>query len=234
METCAVVQNPAAKEESVGGVIMPYEIVSEYFVEELGEIPAKPIYTVIKRAFDIVGSLIALAVLFIPMIIIVAIVRLDSPGPTFYVQDRLGLNGKRIGVIKFRTMYVDAEQSGAQWSNGEDDPRITPFGRILRRTRLDEIPQFWQTLIGEMSIIGPRPEREIFYDKFETYIHGFRQRLRVKPGITGLAQVMGGYDLKPEEKIVYDIEYIKNRSVWLDIKIMFMTVKVILTHSGAK
>ena len=234
METCAVAQNPAAKEESVGGVIMPYEIVSEYFVEELGEIPAKPIYTVIKRAFDIVGSLIALAVLFIPMIIIAVIVRLDSPGPTFYVQDRLGLNGKRIGVIKLRTMYVDAEQSGAQWSNGKDDPRITPFGRILRRTRLDEIPQFWQTLIGEMSIIGPRPEREIFYDRFETYIHGFRQRLRVKPGITGLAQVMGGYDLKPEEKIVYDIEYIKNRSVWLDIKIMFMTVKVILTHSGAK
>ncbi len=234
METCAAADSTTTKEESDGGVIMPYEIVSEYFVEELGEIPAKPIYTAIKRAFDIVGSIIALVLLFIPMLIIALIVSLDSSGPIFYVQERLGLNGKRIGVIKFRTMYVDAERRGAQWSNGEDDPRITPFGRILRRTRLDEIPQFWQTLIGEMSIIGPRPEREIFYDRFETYIHGFRQRLRVKPGITGLAQVMGGYDLKPEEKIVYDIEYIKDRSVWLDIKILFMTVKVILTHKGAK
>ena len=221
-------------EESTDRVILPYEIVNEHYVEELGDIPAKPIYCVIKRSFDIIASFAALVLLFIPMIIIAIIVRLDSPGSAFYVQERLGVNGKPINVIKFRTMYVDAEQSGAQWSNGKDDPRITPFGRILRQKRLDEIPQFWQTLIGEMSIIGPRPEREVFYNKFETYIHGFSQRLCVKPGITGLAQVMGGYDLKPEEKIVYDIEYIKNRSVWLDIKILFMTVKVILTHSGAK
>lgn len=234
MET-ATLEHTLKTDRAYGdGVLLPYEKIGEYYVEELGDLPAKPVYSVIKRSFDIVASLAALLLLLIPMIIIAIIVRLDSPGPAFYVQDRLGLNGKHINILKFRTMYMDAEQDGAQWSMGDDDPRITRFGRILRKTRLDEVPQFLLTLTGEMSLVGPRPERQVFYEEFETYVHGFYQRLCVKPGITGLAQVMGGYDLKPEEKIVYDIEYIKNRSIWLDMKIFFLTANVVLTHKGAK
>lgn len=131
-------------------------------------------------------------------------------------------------------MHADAEKDGARWSSGDNDKRIYKFGRVLRKTRFDELPQLFCCLIGTMSLIGPRPERECFYNEFEKYIHGFNQRLKVKPGITGLAQVSGGYDLKPQEKVLLDIEYIKKRSIWLDIKIMFKTVAVIFNHKGAK
>ena len=131
-------------------------------------------------------------------------------------------------------MYENAEANGAQWSRGEDDERITPIGKVLRRTKFDEIPQLFNCLIGNLSIIGPRPEREIFYNCFETYVHGFSQRLLVKPGITGLAQIKGGYFLKPEEKIIYDIEYIKTRSLWTDFKILLSTVSVVIRGDGSK
>lgn len=215
-------------------MILPCEHTKEYYVEDLGEIPPKPLYTVMKRAFDILCSVLALAVLAIPMAVIAAVIKCTSPGPAFYHQDRLGLNGKRFDVIKFRSMIVDAEKDHIQWSEGEDDPRITPIGRFLRKTRLDELPQFWCILKGEMSLVGPRPEREVFYNEFEQYIHGFHERLKVKPGLTGLAQVRGGYYLMPEEKIVYDVEYIKTRSLWLDLKIMLETVGVVCKREGAK
>ena len=218
-------------------VIMPCEVNEEFFVEDLGEIDKKPVYSFFKRAFDIVFSIIALVVLALPMAVIAILVKFSnksSGGTIFYHQERLGLNGAKIDVIKFRTMHMDAEANGAQWSNGDDDPRITPFGRVLRKTRLDELPQFWCILKGEMTLVGPRPEREIFYDQFDKYIHGFRERLKVKPGLTGHAQVCGGYYLKPEEKIVYDVEYIKKRSLWLDFKIILKTAKVIFKHEGAK
>lgn len=218
-------------------VIMPYEANEEFFVEDLGEIDKKPVYSFFKRAFDIVFSIIALVVLALPMAVIAILVKFSnksSGGTIFYHQERLGLNGAKIDVIKFRTMHMDAEANGAQWSNGDDDPRITPFGRVLRKTRLDELPQFWCILKGEMTLVGPRPEREIFYNQFDKYIHGFRERLKVKPGLTGHAQVCGGYYLKPEEKIVYDVEYIKKRSLWLDFKIILKTAKVIFKHEGAK
>lgn len=107
-------------------------------------------------------------------------------------------------------------------------------GRFLRKTRLDELPQLWNILKGELSIVGPRPERECFYKEFETYIHGFSNRLKVKPGLIGLAQVNGGYDLKPEEKIVFDMEYIRERSVWIDLGIILKTVGVVVFGRGAK
>lgn len=182
-------------------------------MEELGELDAKPVYSFFKRFFDIVLSLFALIVLLIPILIIAVIVKLTSPGSVLYKQERLGKDGVSFEIIKFRSMYADAESNGAQWSDGENDERITPFGKFLRRTRMDELPQFAQILTGKMSLVGPRPERECFYEKFETYIHGFSERLKVKPGLTGLAQVSGGYDLRPEEKVVYDIEYIKKRSL---------------------
>ncbi len=129
-------------------------------------------------------------------------------------------------------MYKDAEERAIQWSMGDDDPRITPIGRMLRRTRLDELPQLFCILKGDMSLVGPRPEREVFYEEFETYVHGFSERLRIRPGMTGLAQVNGGYDLKPEEKILYDVEYIRRRSLPLDFKILLKTVGVVLKRGG--
>ena len=221
-------------QEHSEAVILPYEKKAEYFVEDVGEVNGKTAYCVIKRIFDILLSLIALVVLAIPMLIIALIIKLSSKGTVFYHQERLGLNGKPFNIIKFRTMRMDAEANGAQWSEGDDDPRIYPFGRFLRKVRLDELHQLWNILKGELSIVGPRPERPCFYDEFETYIHGFRTRLKVMPGLTGLAQVHGGYDLKPEEKIVYDVEYIKTRSLWLDLKIILATVRVVLTRDGAK
>ena len=206
-------------------VILPYEVTGEYYVEELGELDAKPVYSFFKRFFDIVLSLFALIVLLIPMLIIAVIVKLTSPGSALYKQERLGKDGVSFEIIKFRSMYADAENNGAQWSDGENDERITPFGKFLRRTRMDELPQFAQILTGKMSLVGPRPERECFYEKFETYIHGFSERLKVKPGLTGLAQVSGGYDLRPEEKVVYDIEY---------IKCILLTVRIIFSHNGAR
>lgn len=215
-------------------VILPYESREEYYIEELGEIKIHPTYLFAKRIFDIVFSIAALLIFAVPMLVIALLVKCTSPGKVLYYQERLGLGGRKINIIKFRTMCVDAEKNGAQWSSGEKDPRVTSIGKFLRRTRLDELPQFWCILKGEMSVVGPRPEREVFYDAFEQYIHGFRERLKVKPGLTGLAQIKGGYFLKPEKKIQYDIEYIKTRSLWVDIKIIFATVKVVLTHDPVK
>lgn len=215
-------------------VIAPFETDKEFFVEQLGEIEKKPFYDFSKRVFDIVVSAVGLIVLIIPMIIIGIIIKCSSKGSVLYCQERLGYRGKKINVIKFRSMYSDAEQKGAQWSDGDEDDRIFPFGKILRKFRLDELPQLWCILKGDMSIVGPRPERECFHEIFETYIHGFSERLKVKPGLTGHAQINGGYDLRPEEKILFDVDYIKKRSFWFDLKIIFGTIKVVFTHEGAK
>lgn len=215
-------------------VILPFEKKAEYFVDDVGEINNQSVYCVIKRFFDIILSAVALIILAIPMLIIAIGIKLSSKGTVFYRQERLGLNGKPFSIIKFRTMRMDAEANGAQWSCGDEDPRIYPFGRFLRKVRLDELPQLWNILKGDLSIVGPRPERECFYEEFETYVHGFHNRLKVMPGLTGLAQVNGGYDLKPEEKIVYDMEYIKTRSLWLDFRIILDTVRVVFTKDGAK
>ena len=221
-------------EKAAAAVILPFEIEGEYHVPSLGELKQKPFYSFVKRAFDILASVLALLILALPMIVIAIVIRATSPGKAVYQQERLGLHGKKFNILKFRTMYSDAESTGAQWSVGDDDPRITPVGRFLRKTRLDELPQFLCILRGEMSLVGPRPERAVFYDAFETYVHGFHERLKVKPGLSGLAQVRGGYDLRPEEKILYDVEYIKKRSALLDLRIMLETVAVMLTHKGAK
>lgn len=215
-------------------VILPYEHSEEFYVEELGTVEKKPVYAFFKRALDVAVALLFSVVLLVPMLIIALLVKITSKGSAFYHQERLGLDGKKIDVLKFRTMRMDAEEDGIRWSGGEDDPRITGFGRVLRNTHLDELPQLWCILTGSMSLVGPRPEREVYYDAFEQYIHGFHQRLKVKPGLTGLAQVKGGYFLKPEEKILYDVEYIKTRSFWLDIKIILKTIGVVFRREGVK
>lgn len=192
-----------------------------------------PFFCFFKRLFDIFFSLF-LGILLLPVMLIIALlVKIDMSGPVIYKQERLGKNGKRFYIFKFRTMDITAEDDGPRWAKA-DDPRCTKIGRKLRKTRLDELPQLWNILKGEMSFVGPRPERPYFYDQFETYIHGFSNRMAVAPGLTGLAQVMGGYDLLPEKKILYDMEYIKHRSLLLDLKIIFKTVKLVFTHKGAR
>lgn len=197
------------------------------------DVPQKPVYFLIKRVFDIIAGSLALIVLFIPLIIVGILIRLDSPGNAIFKQERLGKNGKAFTIYKFRTMRENAEENGAQWAE-EDDDRCTRLGKYLRKVRLDEWPQLINIIKGEMSIIGPRPERECFYNDFEQYIDGFNQRLKVKPGLTGWAQVCGGYELLPEEKIAYDLEYIEKLNIWLDIKIILKTVGIIFSSEGAR
>ena len=161
-------------------------------------------YRFVKRAFDMCSAGCALIILAISMGIIALKIKSESPGPVIYAQERVGKNGKPFMVYKFRSMYVDAEKRGAQWAQG-DDPRVTPFGKVMRKTRLDEIPQFWNVFKGDISLIGPRPERPAFCQEFEKRIHGWDYRTLVRPGLSGLAQITGGYDLLPKEKVVLDL-----------------------------
>ena len=141
--------------------------------------------------------------------------------------------GLLILAIPMIIMRLNAEENGPQWAD-EQDPRCTHFGQILRRTRLDELPQLYNILRGDMSFVGPRPERAYFYREFEKYIPGFSNRLLVTPGLTGYAQVNGGYSLKPEEKIIYDMEYIERQSIILDIRCLLETVHIVFSHEGAR
>ena len=160
-------------------------------------------------------------------------IRIDSKGGAVFSQERLGLGGKKFKILKFRSMHLNSEEYGPQWATSDDD-RITRVGKFIRKTRLDELPQFFNILAGSMTFVGPRPERAYFYSVFDRDIPHFKYRLSVVPGLTGWAQVNGGYDLSPAQKINYDIYYIRNRSLWLDLKCIFMTFSVIFTGNGAR
>ena len=201
--------------------------------EKLGVLPKKTGYRFVKRMMDFFFALILLCIFLVPTLLIALAVWISTGASPIYRQKRLGLNEKPFTLLKFRSMRADAEKDGAQWA-AADDPRVTRVGRILRATRMDELPQFWNILLGQMSFVGPRPERPEFYDAFDTYIDGFRQRMLVKPGLTGHAQVNGGYELLPEEKIVFDLEYIKKRSIGFDLKCVFRTIAVVFKHEGAR
>jgi Undecaprenyl-phosphate glucose phosphotransferase len=194
-------------------------------VINLNDVPLQGFNTWVKRLLDIVLSIAALVVLAIPMLIIAAVVRWTSRGAIFYRQERMGLDGKGFTVYKFRSMYEDAEGvSGPIWAR-DNDPRATPVGRWLRRFDLDELPQFWNVLRGEMSIVGPRPERPFFVEQFKHRIPQYMLRHKVKAGITGWAQVNGWRgNTSLEKRIEYDLYYIENWSVTLDLKIMWLTV----------
>lgn len=191
------------------------------------------VFLFVKRLVDIIISAMGLLFLFIPMVVIGAMIRVDSKGPVIFSQERLGKNGKPFMMYKFRSMVLDAEVNGPKWAD-VDDQRCTKLGRKLRKSRIDELPQLFNILIGDMTIVGPRPERECFYIEFEKRIPGFKNRMVVRPGLTGHAQVNGGYSLGPEEKIVYDMEYIANRSLKMDIQCIWKTVRVIFSHEGAR
>ena len=184
-----------------------------------------------KRPMDFLLSLIAIIMLSPALIVVAILVRFKLGSPVLFKQKRPGLNEKIFTMYKFRTMTDEKDENGELLP---DSVRLNKFGRMLRSTSLDELPELFNILKGNMSFVGPRPERECFYEEFETYIHGFKNRLAVTPGLTGMAQVNGGYDLGPEEKIVYDMEYIKKQSLWLDIKLVFKTVKLVFTHEGAR
>jgi lipopolysaccharide/colanic/teichoic acid biosynthesis glycosyltransferase len=220
--------------------------------------------SIVKRTLDIIGAIAGLVV-FLPVSLLVPIlIKLDSAGPVFYSQTRVGVNrrknsrrymqkagtankrteerrhedymGKPFKVLKFRTMVQDAEKlSGPVWAT-KNDGRITRVGRLLRKTRLDEVPQFVNILRGDMSLVGPRPERPSFVRDLSTKVDDYAHRLSVKPGLTGLAQVENGYDSSLDsvtEKVKFDLHYIRNWSLWSDMKIILKTVVVVVTGKGA-
>lgn len=192
--------------------------------------------TIVKRLFDLVCAT-ALIILASPIILLTGIfILLESGGPILYLQERVGLNGRLFNVVKFRSMRTDAEQDGQpRWASAKDD-RVTGVGRIIRKLRIDELPQLFSVLNGDMSLVGPRPERPYFVDKLTHEIPYFAVRQSVKPGVTGWAQVRYHYGASVEdaaEKLQYDLYYVKNHTLFLDLVILFETVSVVLAAKGA-
>ena len=188
-------------------------------------------YRIIKRGIDFFISI----VLLIPAMLLCSIsalfIILETKGNPLYIQERVGLNGKRFKIYKLRSMYLDAEKDGYQWAMKNDD-RITKVGYYIRKTRIDELPQLVNILKGDMAFIGPRPERPEFIKEFLQDIPDFNDRLVIKPGITGWAQVNGGYELTPKEKLEYDKYYIEHESLYLDVLILLKTIQVVFTGYG--
>jgi Undecaprenyl-phosphate glucose phosphotransferase len=194
-------------------------------VININDVPLQGFNSAVKRLIDIGISLAALVALALPFAVIALLVKLTSRGPVFYKQERMGLVGKPFMIHKFRSMFIDAEAESGPVFASEHDPRRTTLGKILRRTNIDELPQFWNVLKGEMSIVGPRPERPLFVAQFKDRIPQYMLRHKVKAGITGWAQVNGWRgNTSIEKRIEYDLYYIENWSVRLDLKIMWLTV----------
>lgn len=182
-------------------------------------------YSVVKRVLDFILSLVGLIVLSPFLLVICLLIRLDSKGPVFFTQDRLGYNGKVFKICKFRTMVDGAINIGSGLFTNEVDPRITKLGSFLRKTSLDELPQLINVLKGEMSLVGPRPPVPYYPHKYEDYPEEQKLRFTVLPGITGYAQVSGRNTLNWDERIERDIEYVKNQSLILDMKIILKTIQ---------
>ena len=232
---------------------MLIESAEDFYERITGKIPVenlKPSWLVFNAGFDIsedvflqkrilsISLSVVLLILTSPVLLLAAIIiRLDSRGPVFYKQERVGLNGRVFKLVKFRSMRHDAEkETGPVWSTPGDDKRVTRVGRFLRRTRIDELPQIYNILRGDMDMVGPRPERPVFVDKFSEEIPYYPIRHVVKPGVTGWAQVNYGYASKVEhtiEKLQYDLFYIKNMSIALDMMVIFETVKTVLVRKGS-
>lgn len=191
--------------------------------------------SILKRSFDVLFSLAALGVGMPIFIIVAAITRFTSIGPTFYAQERIGQGGKPFNIYKFRSMYIDAEKSGPALSGGQFDRRITPWGRFMRQTRIDELPQFYNVLRGDMSVVGPRPERQFFIDQIVEIAPEYRSLLKVKPGITSIGQIKYGYAASVEEmvkRLRYDLIYPKRRSFFFDMWIIAQTLRVMAQGRG--
>ena len=219
--------------EAMVGRLDLYEIGGLPLIE-LKRKPVSPLYAVVKRAMDVVGAIVGL-IAASPILLASAIaIKLDSPGPVFYSQFRSGRLGREYRMYKLRSMCRDAEEgTGPLWA-AKEDPRVTKVGRFLRRKRIDEIPQLWNVLKGDMSLVGPRPERPFFIEKFRQDVPLFPLRLRMRPGVTSLSHVWGRYDSSPQHRLLYDLVYMSNVSLLLDLRIMVDTVKIVLTGRGAQ
>ena len=207
-------------------------IATELSIGDLGGLPLLTVRDValrgwkltLKRAVDLLGSAFGLVVLSPVLMLIAVIIKLDSPGPVFYAQERMGLDAKPFWCLKFRSMRTDAEKHGPGWTT-ESDPRVTRLGRLIRRLSIDELPQLINVFVGEMSLVGPRPERPVYVNQFRRSIPRYMDRHREKAGMTGWAQVNGlRGDTSIAERTKYDLWYIENWSLWLDFKIMLRTV----------
>ncbi|MBO4803708.1 MAG: sugar transferase [Muribaculaceae bacterium] len=189
----------------------------------------------IKRAIDIVVSILALIALTPVFAIVACIIKATSPGPVFYLQERIGLHNKPFKIIKFRSMVQNAEVNGQPQLSSDDDPRITPFGRFMRKYRIDELPQFWNVLKGDMSIVGPRPERKYYIDQIIERVPAYALLHQVRPGITSMGMVKYGYAKNIDEmveRVKYDLMYLDNMSLLNDLKILIYTIKIVFTGRG--
>jgi len=230
-----ITRMPVAYEEILDRVPIRY-LEAEWIVRTfVDKARAKPFYEIIKRTNDIIGGLIGVLIMLLLLPLIGFGILVDSGRPIFYKQIRLGKGGQQYNMIKFRTMRQDAEPDGQpQWAE-ENDRRATRFGRFLRKTHLDEIPQFINVLRGEMSLVGPRAERPELVDWFQQHVPFYRARLLVKPGITGWAQVNQSYAATIDEtieKLEYDLYYITHRSIWMDLRVILRTPKMVLGFRG--
>ncbi|MDR1988915.1 MAG: undecaprenyl-phosphate glucose phosphotransferase [Acidobacteriaceae bacterium] len=203
-------------------------------VININDIPLQGFNSLVKRTIDIGLSAAGLLVLALPLAIVAALIKITSKGPVLFQQERMGLDGKSFTIVKFRSMFDDAErETGPVWAV-EDDPRVTPLGRFLRKANIDELPQLWNVLRGDMSIVGPRPERPHFVEQFKHKIPQYMLRHKVKAGLTGWAQVNGWRGNTPlEKRIEYDLYYIENWSVRLDLKIIWLTLLKGFFHKHA-
>jgi exopolysaccharide biosynthesis polyprenyl glycosylphosphotransferase len=231
-----VIRMPALYESLLGRVPIGYLSADWLLTSFLDNARLYDLYSPIKRLIDILAALVGLALTLALFPVIALLIRIDSPGPILYRQERSGRGGHPIWVVKYRTMVRDAEPDGeARWAS-PSDPRVTRIGKWLRRTRLDEFPQFWNVLRGDMSLIGPRPERPEWIAQLEKQIPFYRARLLVQPGLTGWSQVNFGYVRSVEDtalKLEYDLYYIRHRSLMLDLKIALRTLGTIVRFQGS-
>ncbi|MFN2299108.1 MAG: sugar transferase, partial [Anaerolineales bacterium] len=231
-----VIRMPALYESLLGRVPITYLSADWLLTSFLDSVRLYDLYSPLKRLIDLLIAVVGLAGNLLLFPLIALIIRLDSPGPILFRQERLGKGGHPFWIWKFRTMVLDAEGDGeARWASPED-PRATRVGKWMRRTRLDEIPQFWNVLLGEMSLIGPRPERPALIAQLEKQIPFYRARLLIKPGLTGWSQVNYGYVRSVKDtvlKLEYDLYYIRHRSLLLDVKILLRSLGTILRFQGS-
>jgi exopolysaccharide biosynthesis polyprenyl glycosylphosphotransferase len=198
--------------------------------------PARTIADDMRRMRDIVGSLLLLVLTLPAMLVAACLIKLESPGPVLFRQERVGLSGQVFTLFKFRSMQIDAEADGPCWA-AKRDHRVTRIGKFIRACRIDELPQLINVLRGEMSLVGPRPERAYFIEKLTPFIPGYHKRTRILPGITGLAQVSYQYGASVEDaraKHTYDVYYLRNQTMLLDLRILIATVWVVLFGIGAR
>lgn len=239
----AIISNCIEKQKTFYLVPKIYELaIKNAAIDQIGDVLAYEVRSMdlsienrfLKRSFDLIVSIIGLF-FTAPILLITAIaIKISDGGPIFFIQERLTYKNKKFKVIKFRTMIVDAEKHTGPVLATENDPRITKIGRFMRKTRIDELPQFFNILAGDMSIVGPRPEREFFVKQFSEENDSYKYRMNVKAGVTGLAQALGKYNTSFEDKLRFDLYYIRNYSIFHDLYILLHTVRAVVDEDSAQ